>query len=500
MLSRASGILLHVSSLPSDYGIGDLGAGARGFADILNAAGQRCWQMLPLNPTDGVYGESPYSSPSAFACNPLFLSPALLNESGWLTKEDLEVDYNFPAAAVDFSKVRSCKTRLFEKAFQNFQESEKSGSDYDEFCRREGFWLESYAAFTVLKEIYPGKRWDQWPEKLKRRDKQALEEVRQKYAERIQYIKFLQFAFDRQWRLLRSYCAGLNIKLIGDIPIYVNEDSADVWADPHYFKLDSHLRPVSVAGVPPDYFSETGQRWGNPVYDWDALKAERYEWWMRRLQRQFELFDIVRIDHFRGFEQYWEIPAEEPTAVNGRWADGPKDDFFKVMKERFSDHSIIGEDLGIITEEVTALMERFDIPGMKVLQFAFGGDLKTHPYIPENYTENCVVYTGTHDNNTTRGWFEHDATEGERRSLNEYLNKDCSARDIARDLVCTALSSCAFLAVIPFQDILNIGQEARMNVPGTACGNWLWRYQPGQVSEKLMSQLRDWTKQAERLA
>lgn len=494
MLPRASGVLLHVSSLPSQDGIGDLGSGARQFVDFLADSGQRYWQMLPLNPTDGIYGESPYSSPSAFACNPLLISLDVMREAGWLEDQDFRDRPEFSRGAVDFQTVRAYKGILFQKAFERFQQSLPDRQGFDAYCEREQEWLDDYAMFVVLKTVYAGQIWNQWPEKIKRRDPETLTAIRNEHHKQMVYVKFLQFVFDRQWFALKEYCAQRNIRLIGDIPIYVNDDSVDVWSNPGYFKLDRDLRPVVVAGVPPDYFSETGQRWGNPVYNWEALKKAGYAWWMQRLQRQFELFDVVRVDHFRGFEQYWEIPAAEKTAVHGRWVDGPKDDFFQVMTRRFSDHAIIGEDLGIITPEVTALMERFGIPGMKVLQFAFGGDLATHPYIPENYTENCVVYTGTHDNNTTRGWFENDLSDGERHNLNTYLHKDCHAQEIAWDLIETALSSRADLAVVPFQDLLNIGREGRMNVPGTASGNWCWRYCIDQVPGDVVQRLRGLTK------
>jgi 4-alpha-glucanotransferase len=497
MLKRGSGVLLHLSSLPSCYGIGDLGPSAHHFAEVVSQAGQRYWQLLPLNPTDGVYGESPYSSPSAFACNPLFISPDLLCSSGWLKKKDLKPADDFPRDRVDFSCVREYKHMVFHKAFDYFQQDDKVKDSFDAFCEEQSFWLDDYAMFMVMKDVYDGKRWDEWPGDIMTRKAAALRDIKKKYALEIEYIKFLQYVFSQQWQDLKTRCRQVNIGLIGDIPIYVNEDSADVWANPEFFKLDDNMRPKFVAGVPPDYFSTTGQRWGNPVYDWDQLKKKNYAWWMNRLQRQFDLFDIVRIDHFRGFETYWEIPAVEKTAVNGSWADGPKDAFFKILNTRFSTLPIIGEDLGIITKEVTALMERFQIPGMKVLQFAFSGDLSVHPYIPENYIENCVVYTGTHDNNTTRGWFCHDASEEERRNLAGYLHKAPDEQTIAWDLIEVALRSRAVLAVVPLQDLLNLGQEARMNVPGTAHNNWRWRFS-NDIPDEVIARLKTLTQQTSR--
>ncbi|MEW5894681.1 MAG: 4-alpha-glucanotransferase [Candidatus Omnitrophota bacterium] len=498
MLQRGSGLLMHLSSLPSEFGIGDFGRSAYDFAKLLSDGGQRYWQMLPLNPTDGVYFESPYSSPAAFALNPLFISPIDFFEKGWLTKGDLGKKKIFPKDRVDFPKVRALKEILNRKAYESFRKEDHVKDGYEQFCMREDFWLDDYAMFMVLKEIFSGLRWDQWPLEMKERDPLALKGVKTKYHERIQFHKFLQFCAYEQWHGLREYCRGLKIKLIGDIPIYVNEDSADVWANPSFFKLDEKMRPRFVAGVPPDYFSTTGQLWGNPVYDWQRLKQDDYRWWMNRLRRQFELFDIVRIDHFRGFQAYWEIPATEKTAVIGQWTDGPQDNFFTKVCDEFKGLPLIGEDLGIITEDVTRLMERFEIPGMKVLQFAFGGDLKTHPYIPENYRENCVVYTGTHDNNTTRGWFVQDASPKDKQNLKEYLHKEPQEGTIAGDFIGLALRSKAVLSIIPFQDVLNLGEEARMNTPGTITGNWMWRYYPSDGDAKKVKLLNSLTKEAGR--
>lgn len=500
MLSRGSGILLHVSSLPSGYGVGDLGPSAHQFAGMLNAAGQRYWQFLPLNPTDGVYGESPYSSPSAFACNPLFISPEFLYDAGFLLKKDIAPRQTFPSDRVDFSLVKSHKADIFAKAFDRFMDQPADHQEeYHAYCEQESAWLNDYALFMVFKDLYAGKRWDEWPNDVRSRKPSALRDATKKYARQLAYIKFLQYAFSRQWNALRDHCREMKVQLIGDIPIYVNEDSVDVWANPEFFKLDSQRRPQYVAGVPPDYFSTTGQRWGNPVYDWDQLKKNQYDWWMKRLARQFELFDVVRIDHFRGLEMYWEIPASEATAVNGHWANGPKDEFFEILSQRLPGLPIIGEDLGIITDDVTRLMQRFQIPGMKVLQFAFSGDMKVHPYIPENYVDNCVVYTGTHDNNTTRGWFGHDTSDEERRNLAIYLGKTPQEHEIAWDLIRVAWTSRAVLAIVPLQDVLNLGQEARMNVPGTAQHNWRWRHS-GDIPESVVGQLRALTEQTSRLS
>lgn len=498
MLKRGSGILLHVSSLPSDYGIGDLGPGAYDFLDVLKAARQRYWQVLPMNPTDSIYGESPYSSPSAFACNPLFISPVRMYEAGWLTKDEA-VGVCPSGRQVDFATARDIKRRVLQKGFERFDQGKESKESFQEFCRRQSFWLNDYAMFMVLKQLYLGKRWDQWPAEIRKREPAARVAFQKKYVKELEAVKFGQFIFWQQWQVLRAHCHELGVQLIGDIPIYVNDDGADVWAHPHFFKLNSRLRPNFVAGVPPDYFSATGQRWGNPVYDWEKLKEEGYEWWMQRLARQFELFDVVRIDHFRAFEAYWEIPVKEETAVNGQWVDGPKAAFFEILQERFSGLPIIGEDLGIITPEVTALMQRFSIPGMKVLQFAFSDDdMEHHPYLPHNYQQNCVVYTGTHDNNTTVGWFREEAHEREREHLKTYLGKEPSDGTISWDLIRLAANSVADLSIVPLQDILALDSADRMNRPGTVEGNWAWRYVPGQIPEEAVEQLLLLTEEAQR--
>jgi len=500
MLKRGSGLLVHLSSLPSEYGIGDLGPGAFWIADVLKAGRQRYWQMLPLNPTDGIYGESPYSSPSAFACNPLFISLDEVSAMGLLTPDDLKLPRAFAQDRVEFSAVRDFKMTVMRKAYTAFKDRQDLQNDYDLFCQEDSFWLDDYALFMALKSEFPQKRWDEWPDEIAGREKDALRAARQKLKDAIGLHKFLQYLFQRQWKVLRSYCKGLGLELIGDIPIYVNDDSVDVWANQKFFVLDAKHRPKFVAGVPPDYFSSTGQRWGNPVYDWKRLKADGFKWWLKRLKRQFDLFDIVRIDHFRGFESFWQIPAKEMTAVNGSWGEGPKADFLSAISQQFAGLPLIAEDLGIITEGVKELMKTFRIPGMKVLQFAFSGEMSTHPYIPENYDENCVVYTGTHDNNTTRGWFERDASQEEHDHLRQYLGRDVRAEDVAWEMTRVAFRSRAALALVPVQDILNLGVEGRMNVPGSSSGNWGWRFRTKDLTEEMIADLRTLTEENGRAA
>ena len=490
MLQRGSGILLHISSLPSRFGIGDLGPEAFAFVDFLSEAKQKYWQILPLNPTEMVYGNSPYSSPSAFAGNPLFLDPEALVTAGWLNAQDLASTPTFPSGSTDFAKVSSWKGDILQKAFIRFREAPTGRKkDYERFYKQNAFWLDDYAMFMVIKESFKGRIWNTWPEDFCLHRKKALEKARAEYSEKIEKIMFVQWLFSQQWTILREYARKKGVKLIGDIPIYVNFDSVDVWAHPENYKLDASGNPIFVAGVPPDYFSETGQRWGNPVYDWEHLKKDRFGWWVSRVEHTLNFFDYIRIDHFRGLIGYWEIPAEEETAVNGKWVQGPGDDLFRRLQKRFPDIPIIAEDLGVITEDVTEAMERFGFPGMKVLLFAFGGDLEKHPYIPENYEPRCVVYTGTHDNNTVKGWYENDATDEEKQNLSGYLKKDIDLNALPGDMINMAMRSVAQVALIPLQDVLGLGGEARMNTPATVTGNWEWRFSKDLLKEELAQRL-----------
>lgn len=467
-MKRSCGILLHPTSLPGPEGIGTLGHSAYRWIDRLEAAGVRWWQILPLGPTG--FGHSPYQCYSAFAGEPLLIDLQHLVDDGLLSYQEALPQKHFNPSGVHYEAVVRDKTAALSKAFERFRPS----ADYDAFLHEHRFWLEDYALFMALLENFNGKPWTAWPEPVRLREPDAVTHYHTLLKERIAYHRFVQYIFFKQWNALHEYAKVRGVGIFGDLPIYVAENSADVWSHPEYFLLDATCRPTHVAGVPPDYFSETGQRWGNPVFDWQRLEAEHFDWWVRRLRANLEMYDIVRIDHFRGFEAYWSIPADEETAVNGEWIEAPGDALFKAFQNALgSDLPIIAEDLGIITPEVEKLRDDFGLPGMRILQFAFGGG-SGNPYLPHNHIHNCVVYTGTHDNDTTNGWFyalEHDSHE--RRYVLEYLHCDWHA--FHEHLIRAAVASPANLAVIPMQDLLGLGRDARMNTPGTVKGNWQWR-------------------------
>jgi 4-alpha-glucanotransferase len=487
--NRGSGVLLHITSLPSPYGIGDFGPSAYRFADSLAKARQRYWQFLPLNPTQIVHFNSPYYSPSAFALNTLLISPDLLVREGFLEADDLEPMPLFPEKRVAFEAVTWYKDRIFAEAFYRFEYAAPSFG-YERFCADNRWWLKDHALFTAIKALYRDQEWSKWPEEIRNRDPDALLEVRERLSDRIEKEYFLQYLADRQWSALHRSCTDLGIQIIGDIPIYVAYDSADLWANPGIFKLDSEMRPTVVAGVPPDCFSRTGQLWGNPVYRWSRHAEEGYDWWMSRIGRSAELYDIFRIDHFRAFADYYEIPAGARTAEDGSWVDGPGAKFFSALARRFPCFPIIAEDLGVNTPAVQALLDRFDFPGMKILQFAFGEGLPESPHIPHNYLKNLVCYPGTHDNNTIRGWFEEEASEEERRNLSAYVGREVNAESVHREFIRLAMTSVARIAIISMQDILGLGSEARMNFPSTTGGNWEWRMTLRQYEEAPFDELR----------
>jgi 4-alpha-glucanotransferase len=488
--TRRSGILLHLSSLPSPFGIGDLGPGARRFADFLAAAGQTVWQVLPLNPTAPIYGNSPYSGPSAFAGSPLLVSPELMEQDGLLDSEDLRDYPSLGEDRVPYAGVAEQKERLLRLAYERFR-AVRSGHghyEFESFCTVNDHWLNDYALFVALKERFCGVAWCDWAVEIRDRAESAVEYWQGELADRIAMEKFIQFVFFSQWMDLKRYCNGLNIQIIGDAPIYVSYDSADVWSNPGLFKLDDHKRSYVVAGVPPDYFSETGQLWGNPIYNWDSLASTRYTWWVKRLGFYMKLYDLIRLDHFRGFVGYWEVPASEKTAVNGKWVKAPAHQFFSVLLRRFPYLPIIAEDLGIITADVREVMVRFGFPGMKVLLFAFG-DVAHNHYAPHHHVRDCVVYTGTHDNNTARGWFLNEARDDEKRCLFQYLGRTITDDSVAWEMTRLAMMSVANLAVVPMQDVLGLGQEARMNMPSITYGNWEWRMKAGALSPAAASRL-----------
>ncbi len=483
---RASGILLHPTSLPGPHGSGDFGAGATHFVDWLVAAGQSLWQILPLGGIGP--GNSPYMSSSAFAGNVLLIDLTDLQQRGWLHADDLVPEQAFAQQRLDFSVVVPWRMERLRRAASAFARDACTNQrvSFDEFCLRQIDWLDDYALFMALADAHAWQPWSDWEPGLVRRDAQALSQARALHAHAIAFWKFCQWCFFDQWLQLKAYANHRGVRIVGDAPIFVAYQSADVWSRQALFDLDTHGRPQVVAGVPPDYFSVTGQRWGNPLYRWDAHAAEGYAWWTERVRRTVELVDIVRIDHFRGFVAYWEIPASEPTAVVGRWMPGPGEALFHAVEAALGKLPIIAEDLGVITSDVDALRLRFDLPGMRVLQFAFGGD-NANTYLPHNYSSNTVVYGGTHDNNTSVGWWLQ-ATEAERAHVCAYL--DIDGHTIAWDLIRTACASVADTAIHAMQDVLELGVEHRMNLPGKGDGYWEWRFTWEQVRPEHAARLK----------
>jgi 4-alpha-glucanotransferase len=483
--TRSTGILLHPTSLPAHGGIGDLGPAAYEFIDFLAAARQGLWQVLPLNPV-GI-GNSPYSSTSAFAGNVLLISLERLAERGMIPRERV-CSLHAREGNVDYARVLREKLPLLQEAAAWFLHNAvgHARARFDRFAAENSWWLEDYVLFEVLRVRHQQRSWNTWPHQLAHREPQAMAAVRDELCDELDRARFLQFAFFEQWRALRSYSRGKGVRIIGDVAIFVSYDSADVWTHPDIFRLDADtLEPECVAGVPPDAFSNNGQRWGNPLYRWTELKQQGYGWWVRRMSWALESCDIIRLDHFRGFQQYWEIPNSEPTAVHGRWADGPGEDLFRVLREKLGDLPFIAEDLGIITPDVSALRERLQMPGMRVMQFGFG-DPGAHIYLPHRYQRNTVVYTGTHDNDTTLGWWKN-CPEYERRFAGALLGD--AADGINWAMIRLAQSSTANLCVVPLQDVLSLGSVARMNVPSLGNGNWTWRYLPGALQPELARKL-----------
>jgi 4-alpha-glucanotransferase len=486
---RSSGLLLHIASLPSIGGIGDLGPAAYAFADFLAASKQRLWQVLPLGPTG--YGNSPYASLSAFAGNPLLVSLENLADRGWLENTSDRgrlATLPGPSGNIDHEAVLTQKLPLLEEAARNFlhSHSPEEWSSFESYCRENTPWLNDWALYSVLRRKFDFASWSDWPSDVKHREPAALDRLRLEHGEELAVAQALQFAFDEQWRALRAYCAARDIRFIGDIAIFVNYDSADVWTNPELFELDKDLLPIRVAGVPPDYFSQTGQRWGNPLYKWDVLQQNGFAWWVDRIRRAHFLYDVIRLDHFRGFEAYWAIPAQDETAVNGKWVKAPGTALFQKLHDQLGELPFIAEDLGLITKEVDALREQFHLPGMKVLQFGFSGR-GAHIHLPHRFVTNTVAYTGTHDNDTTRGWWEHGATEVEKDAVRAYLG--VTANDVVWPLIRATASSVADLALYPVQDILELGSEARMNVPSRPTGNWSWRCAENALTPALAQKL-----------
>jgi 4-alpha-glucanotransferase len=480
---RKSGILLHPSSLPGPGGIGSFGEEARHFVDFLHKAGQTLWQILPLGPT--AYGNSPYSCYSAFAGNPLLISLEAIIDDGDLMPQDLKPDELHER--VDFGETTLYKMGLLKEAAARFfvGASQKRKEEFWHFCDTT-FWLHDYALFIALKDYFKGKSWNEWPDPLSQRDPEELAAWSEKLGTAIGEQKYMQWQFCRQWKTLKKYANVLGICIVGDLPIFVAYDSADVWTNPHLFHLDEKGVPIVVAGVPPDYFSKTGQLWGNPLYNWDRIAEEGYGWWIARLRNDLALYDMVRIDHFRGFEAFWEVPVWAKTAIDGRWTKGPGEGLFHALRNALGHLPIIAEDLGVITPEVEALRDQFGFPGMKILHFAFSSG-PDNPYLPHNHVKSCVVYTGTHDNDTTAGWFESLKAK-EQKAVLSYFDREKD--DIVWQMVKCALASVADYSVIPMQDLLELPSSGRMNVPGVAGGNWSWRCPPDAFSGRLAAKLR----------
>jgi len=488
---RVSGILLHITSLPSKHGIGDLGPEAYSFVDLLTRTGQRLWQVLPLGPAG--HGASPYSSHSTFAGNPLLISPEPLVEAGLLRREDLQSLRDLPASTVDYERLIPRKQQVLRKAFVHHRNASHTGSvdaaELQRFRSDNDDWLETYALYAALKEQHDGAAWTDWDAELVRRDPDALRRARTALEADIDRHVFWQFLFHRQWSAVQAACHARDIRIFGDLPIYVAHDSADVWAHQELFRLDEAGQPETVAGVPPDYFSPEGQRWGNPIYRWDRMQNNDYRWWKRRMEHILNRVDLVRLDHFRGFDAYWEIPAEHDTAIHGEWREGPGVEFFESMAEHLGDLPVVAEDLGIITDSVRTLRDRMDFPGMAVLQFAFEDD-PSNDFLPHNYQRNLVAYTGTHDNNTLQGWWNEELQDPGRTYAKKYLNRDRCDGPVHDHCLRALLSSVADRVVTPLQDILGLGREARMNVPGEPSGNWRWRYTADQLDEASLERLR----------
>ncbi len=491
MKQRSSGVLLHPTSLANAYPIGDLGPAAYRFADFLYEGGQSEWQMLPVSPSGG--GDSPYQSPSAFAGNPLLLSPDPWVERGWLDRQDIEMDSTPAPGKVDFHRAALLKNQWFKKAYGRFEQMAK-GPDlarFEAFFQSESYWLEDFVLFTVLQSKQGTANWTRWPEELKNRQLSALRQTRKKFESEILFHKFIQWQFAEQWEGLKTYCAQKGIGLIGDIPMFVSYESADVWAHPEIFKLNPDGSLPLVAGVPPDYFSPDGQVWGTPLYRWDVLRDQGYRWWIERLKKAMERFDLNRLDHFIGFERAFEVPAGESTAKNGQYQPGGGAPFFEAVRKAFGRLPLIAEDLGLITPEVEALRDQFELPSTKVLQFDFDASLKTLSLAPDRHPVNSVVYTGTHDNDTTAGWYAQLSPE-HKEALKKELDTDDPG--VVWAMIGKAMAAKANLAIFPAQDLLELGSQDRMNIPGTAEGNWSWRLLDGALTPALADKLRNLTR------
>lgn len=492
---RTSGVQLQVPSLPGLFGIGDFGPQAYRFVDWLAAAGQSWWQLLPLTPTDPFYASSPYRSSSAFALNPLLISPELLVRDRLLPRRALAGRRSPQQGRIDYHRVRAWKPPLLSRAWQ------KAGTrhpGFATFCRSHRYWLDDYVLFVTIKSEFAGRAWADWPPELRDRDPEALRRIADQFGDELDRERFIQFVAWNQWQRLRRHCRGSGIRLIGDLPIYVDHDSADVWAHRELFLLDRAGRSRRAAGVPPDYFSRTGQLWGNPVYRWAAHRRQRFAWWLSRIRHGLLLFDQLRIDHFRGLAAYWSVPADAPDARGGHWTRAPGSALLTAIRLQFPAMPLVAEDLGHITPDVERLRRRFRLPGTRVLQFGFGADSPASPHRLDNLEPDAVVHTGTHDNDTTRGWFEHEASPATVRRLECLVGRRLSKRNVSQTMIRLALESRARIAIIPLQDVLGLGSRARLNTPGTTCGNWQWRVAPARLTPALARRLGTWTAASDR--
>ena len=492
-MSRGAGILMHIASLPGEYGIGTLGKEAFKFAEFLETSGLKYWQILPLGHTS--YGDSPYQCFSAFAGNPYFINYDILREEGILREEDYKNEnYGNNPEKIDYGVIFESKNKVLKRAYGNFKKGnlKELAQKVEKFKEENSFWLEDYSLYMALKNHFNLVSWQEWPDDIKKREPEAIQKYKELLEDEIEFWSFVQYLFFEQWNALKDYTNSLGIKIIGDIPIYVAEDSVDAWSAPENFKMDlKEMKPLFVAGCPPDMFSETGQLWGNPIYDWDAMKKNNYKWWISRIKESLKLYDIVRIDHFRGFESYWQIPYGEPTAVNGKWVKGPGMSLFNAIKKELGEINVIAEDLGFLTDEVKEFLAETGYPGMKILEFAFGGG--DSEYLPHNYIKNCIAYTGTHDNDTFLGWFEKTGSKKEVRNAIRYLGLN-EEEGYNWGFIRGIWSSVADTAIAPMQDFLNLGHEARVNLPSTLGINWQWRAKKEDINENLANKIYKFTK------
>lgn len=486
-LERSSGVILHPTCLAGPFGIGDLGPSSVQWLDFMDAAGLGLWQILPLNPTG--FGNSPYQSFSAFAGNLNLISPIVLVEDGLIALEEIEKHPHFSSKKVDFNRVSRWKKKILKIAFRNFRKAASISikKEYESFCQDQSFWLKNYSVFMALKDLFKQAAWNAWPDEYKFRDEKSIAKFKEKYSKNIDFHEFVQFCFHMQWQKILAYAQLKKIKIVGDMPIYMAYDSADVWTHPELFELNDKFEPRLIAGVPPDYFSPSGQLWGNPLYCWPMHQKSGFKWWLQRFEKTIQMVDIIRLDHFRGFCGYWEVEANMPTAEIGRWVQGPGKTFFDTVENKLSALPIIAENLGVISKDVDELLIQFNFPGMRILQFAFGSDTN-NSYLPHNYPIHCVAYTGTHDNATLKSWYKNLSPE-EARLCRQYLNSD--EKNIVWNTIRCLWSSVAEFALAPLQDFLELGNQARMNFPGTMEKNWDWRLLPNNLNEKLANKIKE---------